>query len=404
MDLRVIHNEEQYEAYLAEAEKLASRDPIRGSQDADRLELLSVLLEDYERKRVKFPAVDPVQAIRFRMAEQKLQQKDLVPFIGSTSRVSEVLSGERRLTVEMIRALHSGLGIPAEVLVGQVQLDETEDTTIPLEKLPFKEMERRGYFSEIAKGQKLEAREQLKLFLAQIGVAQPSTFFFRRTLKLGSRKPANKYALYAWIIRVLLKSRRHRATLRPYDPAKLTDSVLRDIARQSWSARGPLLAQEFLAQLGICLIIEPHLPETRVDGAALLDEDGTPVIALTIRRDQIDSFWFTLLHELVHIQRHIRNDRETFIDDTQVEDDDDPKEREANRVASDILIPRNTWRRSAAFLKRTDVKAINELAYELRIHPAIIAGRIQRDTGNYKILTDLVGRGQIKALFPDVAW
>jgi HTH-type transcriptional regulator/antitoxin HigA len=404
MELRVIHSEEQYEEYLAEAETLAARDPVAGTNDADRLELLSVLLESYERKRFKFPEVDPIQALKFRMTEQGLQQKDLVSYIGSASRVSEVLSGQRRLTIDMIRALSTGLGIPASVLIGAGEPPKAEEAEIPLEKLPYREMEKRGYFFDIAAGQAIEPRQRLKMFLAQIGVVQPQTFFFRRTLNVGSRKPANKYAIYAWVIRVLVKSRKQRKSIATYDPTKLTDGVLRDVARLSWSAKGPLLAQEFLEQLGICMVIEPHLPETRLDGAAMLDEDGTPVVALTIRRDQVDSFWFTLLHELVHVQRHLRNARDTFIDDTQVEEDDDPKEREANRVTADVLIPRNIWRRSTAFLKRTDVSAIRELAHELRIHPAIVAGRIQRDTGNYKILNDLVGRHEIQNLFPDVRW
>lgn len=404
MDLRVIHDERQYEAYLTEAEELAAGDPISGSNEAERLELLAVLLENYERKNFSFPKVDPIQAIRFRMNEQNLQQKDLVPFIGSTSRVSEVLSGQRRLTVEMIRALNVGLSIPTDVLVGVGQESIPADASVPLDKLPYREMQKRGYFSEITQAQNAGARDQLKLFLAQIGVVQPQTFLFRRTLNVGSRKPANKYAIYAWIIRVLVKSRKQRQSINTYEPSKLTDAVLKDVARLSWSTKGPALAQEFLAQLGICLILEPHLQGTRVDGAALLDEDGTPIIALTIRRDQIDSFWFTLIHEMVHVQRHLKNDRDTFIDDTQVEEDDDPREREANRVAADTLIPRNIWRRSNAFLKRTDVQAIKELAHELRIHPAIIAGRIQRDTKNYKILNELVGRGEIKLLFADVSW
>jgi HTH-type transcriptional regulator / antitoxin HigA len=403
LDFRVIHSEEQYEAYLEEAEKLASRDPLPGSNEAERLELLAVLLENYERKNFKFPEVNPVQAIRFRMEEQHLQQKDLVPFIGSTSRVSEVLSGQRRLTVDMIRALSAGLGIPADVLVGRPDVSEPDDSAVPLEKLPYKEMHKRGYFADIAKGQQVNAREQLKLFLAQIGVVQPQTFLFRRTLNVGSKRPANKYAIYAWIIRVLVKSRKRRASLNAYDRSRLTDAALKDVARLSWSARGPLLAEELLGQLGVSLVIEPHLPQTRLDGAALLDEDGTPVVALTLRRDQIDAFWFTLMHELIHVQRHLKNDRETFVDDTQIEEEQDPREREANRAAADILIPRNIWRRSDAFLKRTDVDAIKALAYELRIHPAIVAGRIQRDTGNYKILNDLVGRREIKRLFPDAA-
>jgi HTH-type transcriptional regulator/antitoxin HigA len=115
MKIRILKNEAEYEAALAEIEKL-----MEGSKpDADRLELLGLLVSDYEDKRYQIDMPDPVEAITFRMEQMGLTRKDLERYIGSRSKVSEVLNGKRRLSLSMIRALHEGLGIPAEVLLGR---------------------------------------------------------------------------------------------------------------------------------------------------------------------------------------------------------------------------------------------------------------------------------------------
>ena len=85
----------------------------------DELELLATLVELYEEKMYPSPSLDPVDAIRFRMEQQRLKQKDLIAYIGCKSKVSEVLAGKRSLSLSMIRRLHEGLGIPLEALFGQ---------------------------------------------------------------------------------------------------------------------------------------------------------------------------------------------------------------------------------------------------------------------------------------------
>jgi HTH-type transcriptional regulator/antitoxin HigA len=119
MKTKVIKTESEYAAALARIEKLMDAKP--GTPQGDELELLSLLLHDYEEKVFPIARPDPVAAIRFRMEQQGLGPKDLVPFLGSRSRVSEVLSGRRRLSLKMIRALVGGLRIPADVLLGQPQ-------------------------------------------------------------------------------------------------------------------------------------------------------------------------------------------------------------------------------------------------------------------------------------------
>src|SRR6266851_4172737 len=115
--IRVIKTEAEYRAALSAIESLIDLDPSPGTDEANRLELLTLLVEDYESRIVPTTLPDPIEAIRFRMEQQNLKQADLVPHIGSRSKVSEVLSGKRPLTLSMIRRLHRGLGIPAKVLL-----------------------------------------------------------------------------------------------------------------------------------------------------------------------------------------------------------------------------------------------------------------------------------------------
>ena len=121
IELRIIKTEEQYRTYLAEVERLAAVDPVSGTPDGDRLELLAKLVEDYEKERFKFEKPDPIEAIRFRMEEQGLRQQDLAPILGGKNRASEVLNRKRPLTLGMVRALNESLRIPVELLVREPQ-------------------------------------------------------------------------------------------------------------------------------------------------------------------------------------------------------------------------------------------------------------------------------------------
>jgi HTH-type transcriptional regulator/antitoxin HigA len=119
MKPKVIKTEDDYDVALSRIEELMDLEP--NSEVVAEMELLATLVEVYEAKVYPMPDVDPIDAIRFRMEQQELKQKDLIPFIGSKSKVSEVLSGKRSLSISMIRKLHEGLGISLEVLLGQDQ-------------------------------------------------------------------------------------------------------------------------------------------------------------------------------------------------------------------------------------------------------------------------------------------
>ncbi len=115
MEIKPIKTEADHQAALAEVERLWNTSP--GSEDEDRLDVLVTLIEAYEEKNHPVFPPDPVEAILFRMSQLGLNRRDLEPYIGTRARVSDILNRTRTLTLAMIRRLHEGLGIPAEVLI-----------------------------------------------------------------------------------------------------------------------------------------------------------------------------------------------------------------------------------------------------------------------------------------------
>ncbi|MCI0412645.1 helix-turn-helix domain-containing protein [bacterium] len=115
MEIRPIKTKKDYQLALKEIEHLFAAVP--GTHEADRLEVLTTLVEAYEEKHQKISLPDPIDAIRYYMESRGLTRRDMERFIGSRARVSEVLNRKRALTMEMIRRLHKDLGIPAEVLI-----------------------------------------------------------------------------------------------------------------------------------------------------------------------------------------------------------------------------------------------------------------------------------------------
>jgi HTH-type transcriptional regulator/antitoxin HigA len=119
MEIRPIHTEADYKAALREISALMEADPDYGTPDGDRLDVLAILVQAYEAKHYPISAPDPIEAIKFRLEQGGLSIKDLEPMIGRSNRVHEVLGRKRPLTLGMIRRLHKGLGIPAEVLIAE---------------------------------------------------------------------------------------------------------------------------------------------------------------------------------------------------------------------------------------------------------------------------------------------
>jgi HTH-type transcriptional regulator/antitoxin HigA len=395
MEPRIIKTEEDHKAALREIEALARHDLQPGSDETNRLEVLGALVESYEKAKFPIELPDPLSAIRFRMEQQGLSAADLVPFLGTRSRVSEVLSGKRPLSLAMIRALHEGLGIPANVLIGSAKEESKEESAPSWAAFPLNQMVKRGWLSASKKELRENPDSVVEPFIRSAFELAATPPIFRKSLHERAQSKSDFPSLLAWTARVLQLTRSVKTER--YTKDVLDDAFLTKIARLSASANGPILARELLAFNGVALVFERHLPNTYVDGCSLLLKDGKPVIGMSIRHDRLDNFWFTLLHELVHVSRHLSSDRPGFIDDLDEEASADPIETEADQLASEALIPRSVWRRSRAWRDRTS-SAVRELASELGIHPAIIAGRIRRETNRYTLLSNMLGQGEVGSL------
>jgi HTH-type transcriptional regulator/antitoxin HigA len=120
MQLKPIRTEADYEAALEEIDRLM--DALTGTPEGDRLDVLTTLVEAYEAQHHPIEAPDPIAALEYFMEQRGITRADLVPLLGSRSRVSEILNRKRRLTIDMAWRLHSVLGLPAEAVIKPYKL------------------------------------------------------------------------------------------------------------------------------------------------------------------------------------------------------------------------------------------------------------------------------------------
>ena len=429
MKAKILKTEEEYQEALAYVDELMDAEP--GSAEEEELELFAVLVENYERERYPIDLPDPVSAIEFRMEQQGLSRKDLVPYLGSLSKISEVLNGKRPLSLTMIRALHSGLGIPAEILLQEMG-KKLAPKRYDWRDYPFAEMVKQGYFegfrgtlreakefheeilerffesNPLAITQRIYCRQSVPARTASLRIAESQAAYSAVGRADGEKNPQSQTkttwqvdepALAAWHIRAMHLA--EQQNLPAYEKTRFTTDFLREIVALSDYSLGPLMAQELLAKNGVALILLPHLPKTYLDGACFATSAGRPVIGMTLRYDRLDNFWFTLIHELAHLILHL-DERVAFFDDTENDGEvsDDPREIEANALAWETLIPTKIWEREKALLLRTDdEREILAFAGRMRISPAIVAGRVRWETGDYARFSSLIGSKQVRKIF-----
>lgn len=393
-----IKTDADYKAALQEIEQLIDSNAHAGTPAGDRLNLLTLLVQDYEQRQIQGLVVDPVEAIKFRMEQMNLTPRDLVPLIGSRSKVSEILSRKRPLTLSMVRALNKGLGIPAKSLVQEQSLFGLEEEAIEWNRFPISEMISRGWINK-TDALRQHPKQIINQFFAVLGTDWTPAALYKRTQYIRSARAMDQYALTAWKARVCQRALSEGPQIE-FNRERLNLAFMSELSHLSTLRDGPRHCKEYLATIGISFIIEPQLPDTYLDGAAMLLSPDRPIVALTLRHDRIDNFWFVLMHELVHVWRHLGPKLVVFFDDLDIEDDENEQEREADHWAGEALVPEAEWKRSPARSLRTP-EAAEHLANKLRIHPAIVAGRIRHHYRSYRVLNRLVGQGEVRRLFPE---
>lgn len=392
MNIKIIKNENEYKAALARIEELF--DIQEGDPREDELELLYMLVEKYESENYRIDLPDPIEAIKFRMEQSGINRKDLAKYIGSVSKVSEVLSRKRPLSLSMIRALHEGLGIPPEILL---QKSESKLKTLryDIKKYPFSEMFKRGYFDRSYRNLN-EAKSYAEECMGTL-FSVFDRMNFEACYRKSNTASEGQEALKAWQAKALNIISNEELTR--YNHENLKPASER-IAKLSYFPSGVQLVKEALNKSGIHFVILNHLPKTRLDGACFLSEQGNPVIAMTLRYDRLDNFWFTLFHELGHIfYCDINNKNKLILDDLEADNSQNQEETRADNFALDSFIPSDIWnKRKNSLITKNDIL---NFAEELGISPAVIAGRIRMEESDFTKFTELTGQGKVRELFKE---
>ncbi len=184
MNIRPVKTEKDYDAALSRIEELWGAEA--GTTEGDELDVLLTLVGVYEDEHHRVPLPTPIEAIKFVMDQRGFKQADLIPYLGSRSKVSEVLNGKRTLTLSMIRVLHCKLGIPAEVLIQEGSKFPSDGEDVDWDSFPIKEIVGRGLVSGY--GNKIQAEEIMRELAAQGGADDYFSDDIAACFRQGSRR------------------------------------------------------------------------------------------------------------------------------------------------------------------------------------------------------------------------
>lgn len=334
--------------------------------------------------------------IRARIA-RGMSQKDLGTFLGMAEQQIQRYEAERyrSASLERLSEVAAALDISVRESAQLRTPSPSDEGMASALTYPVSEMFKRGYFEDFG-GTVAEARKAadtlVPAFFRQAAYGWAPMALHRRSIRSGSNPQFS--ALAAWEARVCMLAERHRP-LSKFVPTAITAEWLKGLVLLSAYDDGAVRARHYLYDVGIALVVEPHLPGTLLDGAALRSPSGIAIAALTLRYERLDNFWFTLLHEIGHLALHIRDDGyQAIFDDTEAVDRS-PVEAEADHFAQEALLPATQWRLCVSRFTRTE-KAVLADAARLGLHPAIIAGRIRREANDYTLFRNLVGTGEVR--------
>lgn len=270
-----------------------------------------------------------------------------------------------------------------------------DPTEIAWSRLPVKEMIKRNWF-EVSAGQSWTDAVR-EFFLSNAG-PQFASALHRKKMR-GTNVP-NGYALLAWQARVLSVARNlcREDSLGSFE---LNDAWLSELVKLTRTKNGPALARQMLLDRGIVVVIEEHLPGTYLDGASMLLDTGNPIVALTLRYDRLDNFWFVLFHELGHVFLHLYDGLKFDFFDEEDGSEADDLEKEADQFALDTLVPPELWDQCLSRFAITE-EAVRLDAERLGVDASIIAGRIRKERNNYLILNSLVGQNTVRSQFEEL--
>jgi len=328
--------------------------------------------------------VPPGRILRRELEERGWTQQDLADILGRpVQAVNQIIQGRKQITPETAIALSQALGTSPDFWTNleaayrlQIAAGQPPDEGIRRRgKLygvaPVRDLVKRGWVEDTADELAFERNILRFLGLPNLDAPLPQVANFRCS---AARTPDQR-CLFAWTRRVEMLAGDQAPA--PYDRERLAAAVpqiLELAQRPEQIAEVPAR----LLGLGLRCVVVPRLDKTYADGAALHAGDA-PIVALTLRLDRIDNFWITLMHELAHI---VLGHDGSYIDETDGDEcvRDDAREKKADRLASDWLVPRGPYRRFlAARGSRFPLAAIEEFAGAIGRHPGVVVGRLHHD-------------------------
>ena len=336
-----------------------------------------------------FRPIKPGEILKEELEARGWTQSDLAEVLGRPIQaINEIISGKKAIipatAVELSRAFDTSpefwLNLEAAYRLDLLHHEGGNNEEIARRAkvyslAPIKEIAKRGW---ISKTSDLDIIEAEVLRLLEIKSVED-----RPMLALAARKsdPYGEYspAQIAWACRARQLARRQKVKL--FDRRRFNAQVSK-LSKLSVENGGIERMVKALADLGVRLAVVEHLPQTYIDGAAFWLDANSPVVALSLRYDRIDYFWFTLMHELAHIKQDGKHTG--YLDDNlvgpsaQAREDKPKEEREADDQACEWLLPQDEVDAFVAEAKPYPSKAaIMEFAESVGVHPGIVVGRLQ---------------------------
>ena len=321
----------------------------------------------------------PSKFIKEALAKRGLTQTDFAVIVGRyPSTISNYIAKET-ISIEFAKELELVLGETAEYWLGlenKFRLSQIGDLDDSIKRrnsfvqdYPLKDMQKRGWISKTDDFNRLE--KELNAFfesnLTDRSLEAATTF--KRTLKQEDLNSAEK----AWLYRA-----EHLANILQVGPYKETqfDALLRLLKKAVKSSKAVHKITDVLHRFGVRFVIIEPLPRAKIDGAAFWLDENSPVVALSLRFDNIGSFWFALMHELMHVK--YRDFWGAFAVDNFENGESNDVEDRANREAAEFLVPQD---RLNGFIDAHGPyysrELINDFATQLEVHPGIIVGQLQ---------------------------
>lgn len=250
-------------------------------------------------------------------------------------------------------------------------IDFYQFATEHVDSIPWRKLEAAGWINE---GRDISALAPLVESFHDSGQKKS---LFRKS------KTANDFLVCFWLARVESKAKEAflQSPQMTFDIERFNQDALYEISRLSSNVNAIGNLKNTLAEYGVILVYELAIPGIKSDGVVTKLANGLPVVGLSLRYSRLDYFWFTLLHELSHIVLHYEKIDSPIIEDLESHDQD-LLEKQADMLARNTFIPRKDWYRCPPKYDKSEVSII-EFAEKMGIHPAIVAGRLQKETDQY---------------------